>query len=186
MTDSNPYQAPESRVDFPGAETCQPKIFSLTGRLGRLRYLAYISGMNIMLYLAMGVIFGGSIAVNSGQPDVATGIGSLATLALYLASFVFTFLFAKRRLNDLNRTGWFVLLFFVPLVNLLLLIYLVFFPGTYGGNDYGPEPAANTLGVKLLGLLLPLLFITGILAAIIIPAYQDYVMQARQTPIETR
>jgi len=80
-------------------------------------------------------------------------------------------MFAKRRLNDLNRSGWWFLLFIIPLVNLLLAIYLVLFPGTDGDNNYGHAPVANTLGVKILAWMLPLVFILGILAAIAVPQY---------------
>ena len=50
----------------------------------------------------------------------------------------------------------------------------VFKPGSAGTNSYGAPPPPNTTGVKILGFLLPSLFIVGILAAIAIPAYVDY------------
>ena len=45
-----------------------------------------------------------------------------------------------RRLHDLNLSGFFVLLGFVPLVSLGLLLYLLFKEGTTGDNSYGPDP----------------------------------------------
>jgi Tfp pilus assembly protein PilE len=45
-------------------------------------------------------------------------------------------------------------------------------------NNYGAPPPPNPLGVKILGLLFPILFITGMLAAIAIPAYVDYQQRA--------
>ena len=49
-----------------------------------------------------------------------------------------------RRLHDSGRSGWFVLLLFVPLVNLFCLALLCV-PGTPGANRYGARPE----GVRL-------------------------------------
>jgi hypothetical protein len=72
-------------------------------------------------------------------------------------------------MNDLNRTGWWTLTFMVPILNLATANYLLFFPGTPGDNNYGPAPAANTLGVKILALTMPIIALVGILAAVLIP-----------------
>ena len=42
-----------------------------------------------------------------------------------------------RRFHDMNGSGWWALLFFIPLFNLILLIYLFIYPGTEGENSYG-------------------------------------------------
>ena len=51
-----------------------------------------------------------------------------------------SFMVGIRRLHDLNRTGWFMLLVFIPVVNLIFAIYLLFFKGTEGYNNYGADP----------------------------------------------
>ena len=45
-----------------------------------------------------------------------------------------------RRLHDIDLTGYFVLLNFIPFVNLGLLLYVLFKKGTEGDNAYGPDP----------------------------------------------
>ena len=46
-----------------------------------------------------------------------------------------------KRCHDLNLSGWFLLLYFLPgLGNLVILIMLGFIPGTRGPNRYGPDP----------------------------------------------
>lgn len=45
-----------------------------------------------------------------------------------------------KRSHDLDKTGWFVLLLAVPLLNAAVLLYLFFARGTYGDNAYGPDP----------------------------------------------
>ena len=63
---------------------------------------------------------------------------------------------------------WLQTISFVAM-NLLAVIYLLFFPGTPGDNNFGPAPSANTLGVKILALTMPILALVGILAAVLIP-----------------
>jgi uncharacterized membrane protein YhaH (DUF805 family) len=48
---------------------------------------------------------------------------------------------AVRRLHDTDRSGWWLLLAFVPLGNILLLIWLST-PSTAGPNRFGPMPHA--------------------------------------------
>ncbi len=149
-----------------------PSIFSATGRIGRLRYLAYGIGISMLLMVVMVPLVGLS-AMLGGE-----GAGSILSMVLlgivYIAALVVSVLFAKRRLNDLNRSGWWFLLMFVPIVNLLLTIYLIFFPGTEGNNNFGPAPCANSLGVQILGWSMPVLFIIGVGAAVMIPAMQGF------------
>lgn len=45
-----------------------------------------------------------------------------------------------RRLHDLDRPTWWAIGTFIPLVNMALSIYLLFFEGTRGPNQYGPDP----------------------------------------------
>ena len=44
-----------------------------------------------------------------------------------------------RRLHDTNKSGWFVILFLIPLIVLIVLVFLIL-PGDKGKNKYGPNP----------------------------------------------
>jgi uncharacterized membrane protein YhaH (DUF805 family) len=44
-----------------------------------------------------------------------------------------------RRLHDLNRSGWYLLLAFIPLVNLIMFIYLLAAPGKVEGNRWATQ-----------------------------------------------
>jgi uncharacterized membrane protein YhaH (DUF805 family) len=181
MTDQNPYSAPDATLATDTNATYEPSIFAVSGRIGRLRYLAYGFGVQMLLGLVL-LPFGGMAAVASqGEMSMLT---MLLAGVFYIASIAFSIIFAKRRFNDLNRSGWWFLLFIIPLVNLLAAIYLIFFPGTQGPNEFGPAPSPNSLGVKILAFIVPVIFIVGMLAAIAIPAYQQYVTQAQQSQIQ--
>lgn len=176
---NNPYLAPGAPLSGQpsGDGTYQPRIWAWKGRIGRLRYLAYlfaISVINMVPVTVLMAILGASGALKDSM-DAIAGISVL----LYLPLLVFSFVLAKRRFNDTNRSGWLALLLWIPLVNFFVSLYLVFAAGTDGGNDYGPAPAPNGTAVKIFGCVFPAIFIVGVLAAVALPAYQSYVLKAR-------
>ena len=72
-----------------------------------------------------------------------------------------------------------MLLILIPLLGMIWGFIWLFGRGTPHANRYGPPPPPNSLGVKILGTVLPINFIVGILAAIALPAYSDYVKRAQ-------
>lgn len=184
MSEQNPYSTPQASLDSEQQQQFyQPRLFSANGRIGRLRYLAYSTGINLLLMIVMVPIMTFS-GMGAGEPPAEAASPPVFVLLLtglfYIATIVFAILFSKRRLNDLNRSGWWFLLFFVPIANIALAIYLIFFAGSEETNDFGPVPVENTLGVKILGLLLPIIALVGIIAAIAIPSYVNYADKAQQ------
>jgi uncharacterized membrane protein YhaH (DUF805 family) len=163
---TNPYAAPRAAVsDVEDAQEFQEvRMWSTKGRLGRLRYLAYMTGA----YLVAGALVGITIAA------LGETAGGLVTILAYIVAAVFIILVSIQRSHDMNWSGWTILLQIIPLVGFIW----IFKPGTQGSNDYGSPPPPNTTGVKILGLLLPIIAIIGIVAAIAIPAYADYQQRA--------
>jgi uncharacterized membrane protein YhaH (DUF805 family) len=49
-----------------------------------------------------------------------------------------------KRSHDRDRSGWFILLFLVPFLNLWPLIELLFLRGTIGSNRFGPDPVPQS------------------------------------------
>ena len=66
---------------------------------------------------------------------ISETLGGILSLALLLPGLGL----GVRRLHDLNRSGWFLLLAIVPLVN-LILIYWFTQPSDPQANQYGPVP----------------------------------------------
>lgn len=61
---------------------------------------------------------------------------TLASLSAYLFC-----VFSMKRLNDFSESGYWAVLLFVPVINALLLIYLLLMPGDSRRNVYGsPQP----------------------------------------------
>jgi uncharacterized membrane protein YhaH (DUF805 family)/Tfp pilus assembly protein PilE len=150
----------------------QTRFFDLTSRIGRLRYLAY--GVGLALLGALGLL------VCTVLAKVAVTLGFAAGGVLYIGWIVMNIAFGVRRLHDLDKSGWLMLLMIVPLVNLGLAIYLLFFPGTTGENRFGEEQSPNS-GWVIAGAVsyIALIPIGAILAAIAIPAYQDYIARSQ-------
>lgn len=59
-------------------------------------------------------------------------------LNIYL--FVCTIFAFTRRLHDLNKSGFYYLWLFVPIVGLFFFIWLLCAKGVQGPNAYGPDP----------------------------------------------
>lgn len=69
----------------------------------------------------------------------ANGIGlisSIASLALIIPSIAV----AVRRLHDTDRSGWFYLLNFIPIIGWIVLIVFFVQQGTNGRNRFGDDP----------------------------------------------
>lgn len=77
------------------------------------------------------------IAVFGVDADIYS-INSLASLVLLLPSLAV----AVRRLHDIDRTGWWVLIAFTG-IGILVLIYWDCVRGTSGPNRFGPDPLAG-------------------------------------------
>jgi len=45
-----------------------------------------------------------------------------------------------RRLHDIGRSGWWLLLSFIPLIGVLVLLYWFVQDSQPGSNEYGPNP----------------------------------------------
>jgi uncharacterized membrane protein YhaH (DUF805 family) len=57
-----------------------------------------------------------------------------------LALFIPSIAVGIRRLHDINRTGWWILIALVPLVGLIVLLVFYATAGDRGTNQFGPEP----------------------------------------------
>jgi len=182
MSAVNPYESPKSNTSIPSSsDTYQPKLLSVSGRIGRLRYLAYGTLLTVVTLLIIGIAVSLMPSLSSGLLANSIDTGAVVLLiALYLPLIIFSIILMKRRLNDLDRSGWWQLLVYLPIIGLILAIYILFWPGTDGSNSYGPKPVKNSTAIIIGGLLLPILIaLGGILAAISIPAYQDYVARTQ-------
>jgi uncharacterized membrane protein YhaH (DUF805 family) len=60
-----------------------------------------------------------------------------------LATFVPLVAVSIRRLHDTNRSGWWFLMFLIPLANLILFFLFMTEDSQPGENQYGPNPKVD-------------------------------------------
>lgn len=169
---ASPYAPPQAQVGDELPEFGELKVRSLSGRIGRVRYLGWSAALSFIVF--------GAYLVASLLMAVSLPLGVVAIAAVVIAAMVFSVPIGVQRLHDLGWSGWLWLALMVPFVNVVLSLLMLFMPGEQSANRFGPPPPPNSTGVKVLAfswLLFPVF--GGILAAIAIPAYQSYVERAQ-------
>jgi len=82
------------------------------------------------------------IAIVLGVIQTILHVGNLLTGLLALALLLPNLGLAARRLHDIDRSGWWLLIGLIPIVGWILLIYWYVQPGTTGANQFGADPKA--------------------------------------------
>jgi uncharacterized membrane protein YhaH (DUF805 family) len=176
---TTPYAPPTANVAETLPEFAELKLFGVEGRIGRLRYLAWSLAMTFVALFIAGI--GGLVASElSGNTSLLAMLGGLvaavAVIAM-IAMIVFGIQIGVKRLHDIGWSGWLLLVNLVPVIGSVFSIIMLVVPGSTGVNRFGPPAPPNSLGVKLLAALW--LLVPVLLAAIALPAYNDYVERAR-------
>lgn len=109
--------------------------FTSKGRLNRKSYIY----RSIFLSLVLGIIQG-ILELATAAIEALELLFAVMILVLCIFGFVAGIMMLARRLHDLDKSGWWMLLLCVPLVNILFYIYILFFKGTEGPNQYGEDP----------------------------------------------
>lgn len=136
----------------------QSRVFSWHGRIGRMRFACFLSlALFVNIISLQALLF--LLPLDRLLSITADGwSGTVINILFQVPVLVFSIAMAIRRLNDLNQSGWFSPLIFPPFINALFFLYLLFWPGTRGENKYGAAPGANSTGVKMVAILLPLTY----------------------------
>lgn len=79
-----------------------------------------------------------------GAYDRSTGVGLLSGI-FSLAILIPSIAVSVRRLHDIDRTGWWVLISLVPLIGFIVLIVFHVQDSTPRTNRYGPNPKAASV-----------------------------------------
>ena len=106
-----------------------------SGRARRKEYWLFVLAFTVLNLLAVAIDTAGSFD-QSSDPGLFSSIVILGLLIPYLAVTV-------RRLHDTNRSGWWVLISFIPLIGPIFLLVFLCLKSDEGENQFGPNPLAS-------------------------------------------
>lgn len=109
---------------------CFAKYLTFGGRARRAEYWWWTLFTVIISVLLVGV----DIAIQG--VNYSYGIADLWSLATLLPSLAV----GARRLHDIDRSAWWLLLMLVPVIGWILLIVWLATPGQSGDNRFGADP----------------------------------------------
>jgi uncharacterized membrane protein YhaH (DUF805 family) len=111
------------QMDFKTAViTCFTKYIDFDGRASRSEMWWFV----LACFLA-GLIVG----------MIAGPLGAIVSVATLLPSLAV----GVRRLHDIGKSGWWILIGFIPLIGWIIAIYWAVQPSAQGSNEYGEQPA---------------------------------------------
>lgn len=115
-------------------KACFSKYADFNGRSPRAEYW-YFTLFNVAVFILLVVL--------------ATVIGKLFMFVYYaymLAILVPSIAVSIRRMHDIGRSGWWVLISLVPMIGSIWFIVLAALPSQLGPNKFGPNPyGQNTI-----------------------------------------
>ncbi|MEO2267933.1 DUF805 domain-containing protein [Pseudoalteromonas sp. YIC-656] len=103
------------------------------GRARRTEFWMFILFYNLVLF---GLMF---IDMALGTYDSQEGIGDISALYV-LATFIPTIAVNVRRLHDVGYSGWWFLLWFIPLLGHIALVVMYCQDSKSGETKHGPSP----------------------------------------------
>lgn len=169
----NPYAVPQSNLTLgtKDEDYGEVRIFTSNGRIGRLRYLIYSFGLSYGIAMILGIlvatIFG---AYRFTFRDITSHANILPLILLgviFLIAILPPMFLTIQRFHDLGRSGWYILLFIIPLLNVFLALILLFRSGDKQRNDFGAPPPPNGLAIKIIGGLMIGFIVLSVLANVI-------------------
>lgn len=119
------------------------------GRSRRKEFWMYMLFL-LIVYFVLAIVIGGLVggaAMTGGEAaaGILGGISGLLLIVFALAVFIPSLAVQVRRFHDQDKSGWFVLLGFIPFVGGLIVLVFMCLEGTRGPNQYGPDPKGGAV-----------------------------------------
>lgn len=98
----------------------------------------------VLMYLDAALGLGGTATGYAEGGSVGFNMtGGLLTILFVLAVFIPNIAVAVRRMHDIGKSGWMVLIGIIPLIGWIYVIFCYSQPGVAGPNQYGPDPKSG-------------------------------------------
>jgi uncharacterized membrane protein YhaH (DUF805 family) len=112
------------------------KYATFEGRARRSEYWWFVL-FNLIVSIILGAAFGGGHGMGEGGMMMG---GNLVSTLWSLATLLPAIAVGARRLHDIDRTGWWLLISFIPLIGWIVLIVFFASRGSAGPNRFGNDP----------------------------------------------
>ena len=119
------------------------RYFDFAGRSRRKEYWMFVLLFVIVYAVGLGLMVSGGFAFDEGtqaEPGIGFILGAAIMGIFVLGSIIPAIAVQVRRFHDQDRSGWFVLLNFIPYLGGLIVLVFMFLEGTRGPNRFGPDP----------------------------------------------
>lgn len=113
------------------------KYADFNGRARRSEYWLFwlfTTIVSIILTVVGGLVMGGN------DPSNPFSGGNLLSWIWTVAILIPSIAVGVRRLHDSNRSGWWLLLIFLPIIGAIVLLIFFVLDGTPGSNKFGSDP----------------------------------------------
>ncbi|MFM6832695.1 MAG: DUF805 domain-containing protein [Novosphingobium sp.] len=118
-----------------------------SGRSQRKEYWMFVLFTFIVVAVCMALMFAGGMALDeSGQasPGPLFWLGVVILAIWGIGSIVPSIAVQVRRFHDQDKSGWMVLLGFIPYVGSIIVFIFMCIEGTRGPNRFGNDPKNPT------------------------------------------
>ena len=112
-----------------------------TGRARRSEYWYFVLFNMIFAFVAMGLdnLLGITFKINGAYGAQSLQYGYIYVLYA-LVMFIPGLAVAVRRLHDIGKSGWFLLIALIPIAGWIWILVLLFTDSNNGPNRFGPNP----------------------------------------------
>jgi uncharacterized membrane protein YhaH (DUF805 family) len=122
-----------------------------SGRSRRKEYWMFTLFI-LLVYAVLGILIAmGGVFSSMGDPGATPQIGMLGWIGIGLLGifalgiFIPALAVIVRRLHDQDKSGWFILLQFIPYIGGIVLLVFMCIDGTKGENRFGPDPKGENV-----------------------------------------
>jgi uncharacterized membrane protein YhaH (DUF805 family) len=115
-----------------------------SGRSRRKEYWLFTLFQTVIAVVLVALLFAGMPAVDeygvAGEPGMMVYVGGGLLVLFFLATIVPSLACQVRRMHDQDKSGWFILLGFVPYIGGIIMLVFMCLDGTRGPNRFGEDP----------------------------------------------
>jgi uncharacterized membrane protein YhaH (DUF805 family) len=122
-----------------------------SGRSRRKEYWMFTLGI-LLVYVILGALIAmGGLFSSFGNPGAEPQMSAIGWIGIVLLGifalgiFIPALAVIVRRLHDQDKSGWFILIQFIPYIGGIIMLIFMCIEGTKGENRYGPDPKGENI-----------------------------------------